>query len=72
MHAVECSKRAKRSAELAIKHAHNAELNAWRVSNELRRLEKLCEPGFDKETIMAIKQLIMATGTLDQPGSAEE
>ncbi|XPS79879.1 hypothetical protein M3J09_011849 [Ascochyta lentis] len=60
LHAVECSKEAKVSAELARKHARDAELNAERAGVELKRLEKLCEPGFGCEVLQAMKQLITA------------
>ncbi|KAF2627524.1 hypothetical protein BU25DRAFT_49456 [Macroventuria anomochaeta] len=64
LHAVECSKEAKLSAELARKHARDAELNADRAGIELKRLEKLCESSFDDETMLAIKQLIVAAGII--------
>lgn len=60
MHAVDCSKQAKLSAERARKHARDAELNVERVGLELQRLEKLCKPSFDDETMQAIRQLIVA------------
>jgi hypothetical protein len=54
----------KRSAELARKHARDAELNVERVGIELQRLEKLCEPSFDDETMQAIRQLIVTAGVV--------
>jgi hypothetical protein len=58
LHAVEGSKQAKLGAELARKHARDAELNVERVGIELQRLERLCTPSFDEETMQAIRQLI--------------
>ncbi|KAJ4988826.1 hypothetical protein SVAN01_05633 [Stagonosporopsis vannaccii] len=62
LHTIECFKEAGLSAELAKKHARDAELNADRAGLELKRLAKLCEPVFDNETMQSIKQLIMAAG----------
>nr|GFD56862.1 hypothetical protein [Tanacetum cinerariifolium] len=56
-------KEAKISAELARKHARDAELNVERAGLGLKRLEKLCEPGFDNETMQLVRHVIMATGT---------
>jgi hypothetical protein len=53
------------SAELARKHARDAELNAERAGVELQRLQKLCEPDFDDETLQAIKLLTMTTGVVE-------
>lgn len=64
LHAVDCSKQTKLSAELAKKHARDAELNAERAIIELQRLEELCKPNFDDDTMQAIRQLIVATGVV--------
>lgn len=53
------------SAELARKHAHDAELHAERAGVELTRLEKLCEPGFDDAAMQAIRQLITTDGVVE-------
>jgi len=62
LYAIDCSKQANLSAELARKHARDAELNAERVGIELQRLERLCKPSFDNETMQAVRQLIVASG----------
>ncbi|KAF3036364.1 hypothetical protein E8E11_002900 [Didymella keratinophila] len=62
LHAVDCSKQANLSAELARKHARDAELNAEHVGIELQRLERLCKPSFDNETMQAVRQLIVVSG----------
>lgn len=62
LHTVECFQEAGLSAELARKHARDAELNADRAGLELKRLVQLCEPGFDDETMQSVKQLITAAG----------
>ncbi|UPX13173.1 uncharacterized protein EKO05_0003697 [Ascochyta rabiei] len=72
LHAVECSQEASMSAELARKHACDAELSAERAGVELKRLVKLCEHGFDSETLRAMKQLITASGVARLSVSAEE
>lgn len=53
------------SAELARKHARDAELNAERADIGLQRLKKLCESSFDDETMQAIKELITAAGIIE-------
>ena len=58
LHSIECYKEAKLSAEKAKKHARDAELNVERASMELIRLQRLCEPEFDGETLQAIKELV--------------
>lgn len=66
LHAVDCSKQAKLSAELARKHARDAELNAENAHIGLQRLEKLCKPDFDDdETMQAIRQLSVASGIVE-------
>ncbi len=45
-------------AERARQHARDAELSAERTCIALERLQKLCEPSFDEETMQAFKQLI--------------
>ena len=60
------------SAGLAKKHAIEAELNAKRVFIELKRLESLCESGFDTETMQAIRQLITAVNDTELPYSNGE
>ncbi|KAJ4375555.1 hypothetical protein N0V86_007088 [Didymella sp. IMI 355093] len=65
LHAAECSKKATLSAELARKHARDAELDAERAGIELQRLEKLCKPGFGDEMMQAIRQLIVAAGVVE-------
>ncbi|KAG9205554.1 hypothetical protein G6514_008196 [Epicoccum nigrum] len=67
LRAAECSKAAKMSADLAKQDAVEAELNAKRVCIELERLESLCEPGFDAETMQAIRQLISAGNDPELP-----
>ncbi|KAF3041708.1 hypothetical protein E8E12_006374 [Didymella heteroderae] len=62
LHAIDCSKQARLSAELARKHARDAELKAERAGIELQRLEKLCESGFDSDTMQAIRQLTVMAG----------
>lgn len=52
------------SAELAKKHARDAKLNAERAGIGLKRLETLCEHGFDVETMQMIKQLIATAGAI--------
>jgi hypothetical protein len=60
------------SADLAKKYAIEAELNAKRVCIELERLESLCKPGFDTETMHAIRQLITAVNDTELPYSNGE
>ncbi|KAF1926227.1 uncharacterized protein M421DRAFT_94085 [Didymella exigua CBS 183.55] len=72
LHAVACSMEANLSAELARKHARDAELNAERAGVELKRLEQLCEPDFDDDTMQAIRQLIMAAGIVSPNTAAED
>ena len=60
------------SADLAKKHAIEAEFNAKRACIELGRLESLCEPGFDTETMQAIRQLISAVNNTELPCSNGE
>ncbi|KAF3002646.1 hypothetical protein E8E13_009318 [Curvularia kusanoi] len=75
LHAAECSKAAQTSAELAKRHAADADLNARRVWADLKRLKELCEPGFDTETMQAIQRLFlvaMTTGTSDEKGEPLE
>ncbi|KAH6643065.1 hypothetical protein C7974DRAFT_386722 [Boeremia exigua] len=70
LQAVECSKEAKLSAELAWKYARDADLKAQCAGTELERLQKLCQPSFDNETMQAIKQLITAAGVTRLPKSS--
>ncbi|KAJ4333550.1 hypothetical protein N0V95_009395 [Ascochyta clinopodiicola] len=72
LHAVECSQEAKMGAELASKHARDAEASAKRAGVELKRLVKLCEPGFDLEALQAINQLIADASVPELSGSAEK
>lgn len=72
LHAAECSKQAKISAELARKNARGAELNARRAGVALKRLEKLCELGFNDETLQTLKQLITAAGVAELSEAVEE
>jgi hypothetical protein len=46
------------NADLAKKHARDAELNVGRASVELNKLQELCTPDFDIETLQAIKNLV--------------
>ncbi|KAF2128010.1 hypothetical protein P153DRAFT_397892 [Dothidotthia symphoricarpi CBS 119687] len=71
LHAVECSKEVKLSAEKARKHARDAELNAGRVTVELERLHKLCKADFDGETLTTIKELIKSVGCVVGEKAAE-
>lgn len=72
LHTVECFKEAELSAELARKHAREAELNADRAGLELKRLAKLCEPNFDWETMQLIKQLFREAGVVKLPETHAE
>jgi hypothetical protein len=53
---IECVKEAKKDAEVARKHARDAELNVERMRLELTRLEKLCL--FDEESVHMIRKLV--------------
>lgn len=57
------------STEKARKHARDAELNAERAGMELVRMQKLCAPVLDSETLLAIEELLRHDGLI---GPAEE
>ncbi|KAJ4292541.1 hypothetical protein N0V90_009204 [Kalmusia sp. IMI 367209] len=58
-------KKAQISATKAQKHARQAELNAQRASVELGRLQQLCEPELDDETVRAIKDLVRSVSSVE-------
>lgn len=60
IHVVEYSKEAKLCAELAKKHALEAEMNAERIAVELKRFDELCNSDLDNESMQTIKQIVMA------------
>lgn len=62
VHTIQCHGQAKISAEKAKEHARNAELKVERASLELLRLQNLCAPDFDEETLQAIKELVKNNG----------
>lgn len=64
LNVVDAHKQARISAAKAKKHARHAELNAERATVELERMQKLCEPVFDHETVQAIKELVKCVGAL--------
>jgi hypothetical protein len=66
LNAVDAHKQARISAAKAKKHARDAELNAERAGVELERMQKLCEPDFDHETLQAIKNLMRCAGAVGQ------
>ncbi|KAL6708809.1 hypothetical protein ACN47E_002216 [Coniothyrium glycines] len=69
LHSVECFKEAKLSAELARKHARDAELNVERAGMEISHLERLCKASFDVETLAAVKELIKHNVRPEQEGN---
>jgi hypothetical protein len=64
LNSVDAYKQARISATKAKRHAREAEINAERAGIELERLQKLCEPDFDHETVQAIKELVMCVGSI--------
>jgi hypothetical protein len=65
LNTVDAYKQARISATKAGKHARQAKLNAERAGVELERMQKLCEPDFDHETIEAIKILVKCVGAIE-------
>lgn len=58
LNSVEAYRQAKISAAHAKKYARQAELSVHRAGMELERLQKLCRPDFDDETVRAVRALV--------------
>lgn len=59
---VDFSREAENSAEQARKHSQDAEMHANRAIEELFRLQKLCEPRMNEESLKTLKELLKSGG----------
>jgi hypothetical protein len=64
--ALELYQTARENADIAKRHARQAELSVKRASVEVNKLQRLCTPDLDAKTLQAIKDLVRSA-ELDIP-----
>jgi hypothetical protein len=67
---LELYQKARQSADIAKKHARQAELSVTRASVEVNKLQRLCTPELDIKTLQAIKDLVRSA-ELDIPKTSK-
>jgi hypothetical protein len=67
---LELYQKARQSADIAKKHARQAELSVTRASVEVNKLQRLCTPELDVKTLQAIKDLVRSA-ELDIPKTSK-